>query len=128
MTDQVQLTLPAEEDFRRVAHLVVGGLGVRLDLTYEDLDDLQVALEALLGCRDDEGDIVVTVDAGNGAVRASVGPFAAGALDALERNDAPLGLRRVLETVCDTFEIEERDGGSWVELTKKMASPAQGAA
>jgi hypothetical protein len=124
MTDQVQLTLPAEEDFRRVAHLVVGGLGVRLDLTYEDLDDLQVAIEALLGCRDDEGDIVVTVDAGDGSVRASVGPFSAGALDALERNDSPLGLQRVLETVCDTFEIDERDDGSWVELKKKIASPA----
>jgi hypothetical protein len=124
MTDQVQLTLPAEEDFRPIAHLVVGGLGVRLDLTYEDLDDLQVALEALLGCRDDAGDIVVTVDAGNGAVRASVGPFGVGALDALERNDSPLGLQRVLETVCDTFAIDERDDGSWVELTKKIASPA----
>jgi hypothetical protein len=122
VSDQVQLTLPAEEDFRPVAHLVVGGFGVRLDLTFEDLDDLQVGLEALLGCRDDEGDIVITVDAGDGSVRASVGPFSAGSLDPLERNDSPLGLRRVLETVCDTFEIEERDGGSWVELTKRTAS------
>ena len=124
MTDHVQLTLPAEEDFRHVAHLVVGGLGVRLDLTFEDLDDLQVALEALLGCRDDEGDIVVTVHAGNGAVKASVGPFPADSLDSLERTESPLGLQRVLETVCDTFEIEERDGGSWVELTKKTTSTA----
>lgn len=124
MTDRIQLTLPAEEDFRHVAHLVVGGLGVRLDLTFEDLDDLQVALEALLGCRDDEGEIVVTVDAGDGTVRASVGPFNAGSLDALERSDASLGLHRVLETVCDTFEIDERDGGAWVELTKRTTSPA----
>jgi hypothetical protein len=123
VSDLVQLTLPAEEDFRRVAHLVVGGLGVRLDLTFEALDDLQTALEALLGCRDDEGDIVVIVDAGNGAVRASVGPFAPAALDSLERSDSPFGLHRVLETVCDSFEIEERDGGSWVELTK-TTSPA----
>src|SRR6476646_6605025 len=121
--DRIQLTIPAEEDFRHVAHLVVGGLGVRLDLTFEDLDDVQVALEALLGCRDDEGEIVVTVDAGGGTVRASVGPFPAEALDALERSDAPLGLHRVLETVCDTFEIDERDGGSWVELTKKTTAP-----
>ena len=92
MIDQVRLTLPAEEDFRPIAHLVVGGLGVRLDLTFEELDDLQVALEALLGCRDDEGEIVVTVDAGDGTVRASVGPFGASALDALERSDSPLGL------------------------------------
>lgn len=119
MSDEVRLTLPAEEDFRPIAHLVVGGFGVRVDLTFADLDDLQVALEALLGCRDDEGDIVITINAGEGAVRASVGPFVAGALDSLERDDAPLGLRRVLETVCDSYEIEERDGGAWVELSKR---------
>jgi hypothetical protein len=119
MSDEVRLTLPAEADFRPVAHLVVGGFGVRLDLTLDDLDDLQVALEALLGCRDDEGEIVITVNAGEGTVRASVGPFAAGALDSLDRDDASLGLRRVLETVCDSYEIEERNGSSWVELSKR---------
>jgi hypothetical protein len=119
MTDEVRLTLPAEEDFRPIAHLVLGGFGVRLDLTLDDLDDLQVALEALLGCRDDDGDIVIAVNAGAGAVRASVGPFAAGALDLLVRDDAPFGLRRVLETVCDSYEIEERNGSSWVELSKR---------
>jgi hypothetical protein len=118
MSDEVQLTLPAEEDFRSVAHLVVGGLGVRLDLTFDDLDDLQVGLEALLSCRDDEGELVITVNAGDGMVRASVGPFAPGTLD---RDDSPLGLRRVLETVCDSYEVEERDGSSWVELTKRAA-------
>jgi anti-sigma regulatory factor (Ser/Thr protein kinase) len=126
--DRIQLTLPAEEDFRHIAHLVVGGLGVRLDLTFEDLDDVQVALEALLACRDDEGEIVVTVDAAGRTVRASVGPFPAVALDALERGDSPLGLRRVLETVTDSFEIEERDGGSWVELTKQTSSAAEATA
>jgi len=119
MTDEVRLTLPAEADFRPIAHLVVGGFGVRLDLTFDELDDLQLALEALLGCRDDEGDIVITVNAGDGSVRASVGPFPAGALDSLERDDPPLGLRRVLETVCESYEIEERDGSSWVELAKR---------
>jgi anti-sigma regulatory factor (Ser/Thr protein kinase) len=121
VTDEITLTLPAEEDFRHIAHLVVGGLGVRLDLTYEHLEDLQVALEALLGCRDDDGEIVVTVNAEDHSIRASVGPFGAGALDALEQDDGALGLRRVLETVTDGFAVEERDGGSWVELKKSTA-------
>ncbi len=123
MSNEVRLTLPAEEDFRPIAHLVVGGFGVRADLTLDALDDLQVALEALLGCRDDDGEIVITVDTGDGAVRASVGPFPAGALASLDRDDAPLGLRRVLETVCDSYEVEERDGSSWVELSKRTAVP-----
>ena len=57
-------------------------------------------------------------------MHASVGPFPAEALDSLDRGDRPLGLRRVLETVCDSFEIEERDGGSWVEVTKRTTAPA----
>ena len=36
--DEICLTLPADEAFHGVAHLVLGGLAVRLDLTYEDLE------------------------------------------------------------------------------------------
>lgn len=123
MTDEIRLVIPAEEDFRPIAHLVTGGLGSRADLTYDDLEDLQVALEALLGLRDDEGDIVVTVGVGAGALRASVGPFSIDMLD-LDSDGRELGLRRVLETVTDSFEVEERDGGAWVELSKRPGAVA----
>ena len=33
-----------------------------------------------------------------------------------------LDLRRVLDTVCDTHEVVERDDGAWVELTKRVAT------
>ena len=36
----------------------------------------------------------------------------------LAREDDELGLRRVLETVCDKVEVARRGGDSWVELTK----------
>jgi hypothetical protein len=124
VTDEIRLTLPAQEDFRHVAHLVVGGLAARLDLTFESLEDLQVAIEAVLGCRDDDAEISVTFDVGPGAVRTTVGPFTAGSLSGLDGDSSELGLRRVLETVCDNFEIEERDGDSWVALTKRTAAPA----
>jgi hypothetical protein len=42
-------------------------------------------------------------------------------------SDGGLDLRRVLETVCDTHEVEERDGGAWVELTKQLTSGRAGA-
>jgi anti-sigma regulatory factor (Ser/Thr protein kinase) len=119
MTDEIRLVLPAEEDFHAVAHLVVGGLGARHQLTLEQLEDIQVALDALLGCREDDGEIVLTVRVEDEGVRAEVGPFAAGALAELEGEGLALGLRRVLETVCDAFEIEERDAGSWVQLLKR---------
>jgi anti-sigma regulatory factor (Ser/Thr protein kinase) len=122
MTDEITLVVPAQEDFHRIAHLVVGGLGARLDLTYEDLDDLQTALDALLGCREDDGDIEVVVGVGDTAIRSSVGPFAEEQLDELESESSVLGLRRVLETVADGFEVERRDGKAWVVLTKETAA------
>jgi len=122
VTDEITLVVPAQEDFRHIAHLVLGGLGARLDLTYEDLDDLQTALDALLVCRDDDGDIEVVVGVADTAIRSSVGPFEEAQLDELESDSSGLGLRRVLETVADGFEVERRDGKAWVVLTKETAA------
>jgi hypothetical protein len=120
VTEEIRLTLPAQEDFRHVAHLVVGGLGARRDLTFEDLEDLQVAFDALLACRDDDEDIHLTLAVESGEVRASVGPFDGDALRELDDGDAGLAPRRVLETVCDSVAISERDGSSWVDVTKRV--------
>jgi hypothetical protein len=123
--DEIRLVIPAEEDFRPIAHLVTGGLAMRLDLTYEDLEDLQVAIEALLGLRDDDGDLVVSLAAEDDVLRAEVGPFDAAVLrEADEDGTAELDLRRVLDTVCDTHEVEMRKEGAWVQLTKRISTPA----
>jgi len=118
LSDEITLVFPAQEDFHPVAHLVVGGLAARLELTYEQLEDLQVAVDALLGCRDDGGEVSVIVTVEPDTVRTRIGPFAAQALVELEHDSSELGLRRVLETVTDGVEMEVRDGGRWVELTK----------
>ncbi len=94
---------------------------MRLDVTYDDLDDLQVGIETLLALRDDSNDLVVSLSADDGVLRASLGPFAPEKVHATD-SDGGLDLRRVLETVCDTHEIEERDDGAWVELTKRIAT------
>jgi anti-sigma regulatory factor (Ser/Thr protein kinase) len=123
LTDEIKLVLPAQEDFHPVAHLVVGGLGARLELTYEQLEDLQVAVEALLGCRDDDGEVSVIVTVEPDVVHATVGPFQPQALAGLEGDaDGEFGLRRVLDTVTDSVQVEERDGGAWVALTKARAA------
>ena len=116
-TDEIRLVIPAEEDFRPIAHLVTGGLATRLDVTYDDLDDLQVGIEALLALRDDADELVVSLSADEGILRAALGPFPPEALRE-GGSDGSLDIHRVLETVCDTHEFEERDGACWVELTK----------
>lgn len=120
MTDEITLVLPAQEDFHHIAHLVTGGLGARLELTYEQLEDLQVALEALLACRDDDGDISIGIAVDDSRVRTTVGPFADDAIAELDEDGTAFGLRRVLETVSDTLEVDHRDGVAWIELSKGM--------
>jgi hypothetical protein len=119
-TEEIRLVIPAEEDFRPIAHLVTGGLAMRLDVTCDDLDDLQVGIEAVLGLRDDADELIVSLSADDGVLRASLGPFPPERVHSSDSNGG-LDLGRVLETVCDTHEVEERDGGAWVELTKRVA-------
>ena len=40
VTDMISLTIPTATRFRGVATLVLGGIGSRLDLPYERVDDL----------------------------------------------------------------------------------------
>ena len=119
--DEITLHLPRERPFYGVAHLVVGGLAVRLDLSFEQLEDLQVALGELLEQHETEREITVSVRVENETIHALVGPFDESLEQELARvSDDAVGLRRVLETVVDGVEVTSRDGQPWVELTKAM--------
>jgi hypothetical protein len=122
--EEIRLVIPAEEDFRPIVHLVTGGLASRLDITYDDLADIQIAVDAVLGLRDDAGDLTVVLSAEAGIVRAEVGPFEPDVLHPAERPYGELDLQVVLETVCDTHEFESRADGEWVELTKRVTGVA----
>ena len=120
-SDEITLRLPRERPFFGVAHLVVGGLAVRLDLSFEQLEDLQVAIGELLDQHETEREITVSVRVEGETIHALVGPFD----ETLERELArdtgdSVGLRRVLETVVDGVEVTNRDGQPWVELTKAV--------
>jgi hypothetical protein len=118
--DRITLTMPGERDFFRVAHLVVGGLAVRLDLTFENLEDLQVALATVL--RESDGEVTVSVRVQPDQIEASIGPFGSGAqeLDLDREVEEGVPLRRVLETVCDSVDVVDGEGGRWVVLRKNV--------
>jgi hypothetical protein len=125
--DEICLTLPADDAFHGVAHLVLGGLAVRLDLTFEHLEDIELALDSLLERTGDEGEVTVRVLVTDGELRTIVGPltYVGGDLD--ESGSDGLNLRRILSAVCDSVAVEERDGAQWVELTKRVETKIGGA-
>jgi len=118
--DEIRLTLPADDAFHGVAHLVLGGLAVRLDLTYEDLQDLELALDTLLERSNEDGDVTLVVHVGNGTVRTVVGPFSSFRAELEAEGHDSLDLKRILAAVCDRVQVEDREGSQWVELTKSI--------
>jgi hypothetical protein len=114
--DEITLTLPQQREFHRVAHLVLGGLALRLELTIETLEDLQLALSAILDRAKEDGDVTVSMSLQSGALETSIGPVdlsdeLAGATD-----DQSLSLRRILWTVVDDVQVE----GDRVRLVKRV--------
>jgi len=125
MSDRITLTIPRERPFHHVAHLVLGGLAVRLNFTLDSIDDLQVALEELLEQNDASDDVTVDLRLAGDAIEAEIGPFDAERLGAaLEIDGETLGLERVLATVVDTVSVADRDGGRWILFSKNVA-PAE---
>lgn len=126
--DEITLTLPHQKPFYGVAHLVLGGLAVRLDLTYETLEDLQLALEGLLERTKPTQDVTVSVRVRHDVIEARVGPIDAellrGELESMAADE--LSLRRILDTVVDRVEVAESDGEHWVELRKSVRAGTAG--
>jgi hypothetical protein len=126
MTDQITLTMPRERPFFGVARLVLGGLAARLDVTVENLEDLELALDGLLERRDGAEEITVALGVDGDELQARIGPFRGDALRAeLEsERDESLSLRRLLDAVVDRYEVADGDDGAWVALRKRLQREA----
>jgi hypothetical protein len=119
--DEIVLTIPRERPFYGVAHLVLGGLGTRLNLTYEHLEDLQLGLDSLLAQHEGEDEVTLRIRVREGAIETEIGPFPPAVSKALEEEPGDgVGLRRILDTVSDGVELGERDGAAWITLTKQV--------
>jgi hypothetical protein len=125
--DRIVLTMPPERDFYAVAHLVVGGLAARIDLSYEHLDDLQLALASVLENEHYTADAEVTVEllVREDAVAVVIGPLNGSKLRAdLDRADGNgITLGRLLRTVVEAVVVEEREDGVWLRLEKHASMP-----
>jgi hypothetical protein len=126
MTDQITLTMPRERPFFGVARLVLGGLATRLDVTVENLDDLELALDGLLERRDGAEQITVALGVDGDELQARIGPFRGDTLRAELEGDPGerLSLRRLLDAVVDRYEVADADGGAWVALRKRIQREA----
>ena len=82
MTGDIRLTIPGERDYFGVAHLVLGGLASRHQLTIESFEDLLLALDGLLERTEGEPAVTLSVRVDGDEIHAELGPFATGSVRA----------------------------------------------
>jgi hypothetical protein len=121
--ERIELTTPIGRAWDAVIRMVLGGIADRLDLGFDELDDLQLAVERLLAEGDPQDPVTLSFELVERGVRARVGPLKDAALaEALQGPDPPPGvltLPRILSTVVDSYGIEEvADGHLIVRLEK----------
>jgi hypothetical protein len=121
VTDEITLTMPRDRALYSVARLVLGGLGIRLNLTIEHLQDLQLATDAVLERVRAVEYVTITVSVGEGALETLIGPMRDGVRAELEATEGEdVGLRRILDALVDEVELTQTDGEDWVKLTKAV--------
>jgi hypothetical protein len=109
VSDVVSITVPAARGWGGVVELVLAGLGARLDLPYDRIDELQLATTTILA--DAVGpDVQVDASSDTATVDLRIGPLSAGADDPARR--------RVLDALADSVELQPGDDGTiWAVLT-----------
>jgi hypothetical protein len=120
----IRLRIPHQPPYHGVARLVVGGLAARLDVSYEQLEDLQLALASVL--EDDgyvlEPEVTVELGVGEDSLSLTVGPLDGQRLqaDLDDKREDRIALGRLLGTLVDEVSVEGRRDGDWLRLEKRM--------
>jgi len=123
MSDRIELTTPVGRAWDPVIRLVLGGIGDRLALGFDELDDLQLAVERLLAEARFEDRVTLSFEILERSVRVRIGPILTGAVaEALQGPPAKPGeltLGRILQTVVDSYGVEKVEDGHMVVRLEK---------
>jgi anti-sigma regulatory factor (Ser/Thr protein kinase) len=126
--ERIDLEAPLSGDFQAVVRLIVGGIAERVDFAFEEIDDLQLAVERLLAEAGSSGTVCLSFEVGDNRIRARVGPLSeVKVAEALKDGDGVPGqltLRRILETVVDSFGVDRAEDGGIVVRLEKLKGPA----
>jgi hypothetical protein len=126
--ERIDLEAPLSGDFHAVVRLIIGGIAERVDFAFEEIDDLQLAVERLLAEAGTIGSVQLSFEVGANGIRTRVGPLSehkvAEALRDGEAMPGELTLRRILQTVVDSFGVDEADDGRIVVRLEKVKGVA----
>ena len=99
--ERIDLEAPLSGDFQAVVRLIIGGIAERVDFAFEEIDDLQLAVERLLAEAGQVGSVQLSFEVGEASIRTRVGPLSETA-------------------VADSFGVEDLGDGAIVVRLEKL--------
>lgn len=129
--DRITLTVPARGDYARTVRMAAAELATRMGMSYDEVDDVRMAVEEAFvyacDCVDEDESVTFAFSLGEGELSVVVGPMPeceapGGSHSALE-NYAEF----ILQSVCDEFAVEHDDGTCTMSLTRRVGTTVEGA-
>ena len=113
------LTLHNEPRFYGLVRLVISGLASQFDLPYEQMDDLQLAIETVLARDSHQGEeFTLRIEPREDRMSVWLRP-----VDEHEPDDGDsnqIGLDRVLRNLVDGVELVSLDDARWLRLEQRI--------
>jgi hypothetical protein len=122
--EEVMLTVPAAPEYLRLARMTAAGLASRMGFTYDEVEDLRIAVDelcfVLVGAAPRPGTITLTYQVrDDGITIDGVGHFVDG-----QPASGPTDLSsQILAAVVDSHVVELEDVAPRFSLTKKCTPP-----
>ncbi|MCL5942312.1 MAG: hypothetical protein M1325_02105 [Actinobacteria bacterium] len=130
MVDTVNLRVPRDARFLSLLRLIIGGIGLRRDLSFDALDDLQLAVDSVLAEDESTGhDVSMGVAITDDALVVNLSPLQDRDLkDTLQQGRVPAGAESrcldvclLLRSLVDGYAVHELSNGFYeVELRKRV--------
>jgi serine/threonine-protein kinase RsbW len=121
--DHISLCVPAKSDYAKTVRMTAAAIASRMEMTYDDVDDVRMAAEeAFVYACDagpESGDVTLQFRVEDDTLHIEV-PLSASerlATEDAERRSAYATF--ILQSVCDRFELSSDESGTWLRLVKR---------
>jgi serine/threonine-protein kinase RsbW len=124
--DRITLSVPAKSEYAKTVRMTAAALVSRMDMTYDDVDDVRMAAEeAFVYAVDtreggEEVEFTFDIDGDSLEMRVCLGAGSGGGEDAEQRADLATF---ILDSVCDLYEFtSDETGRRTLRLVKRAGS------
>lgn len=130
-TDRVTLTVPSRGEYAKTVRMTASALVSRMDLTYDELDDVRLAAEEAFVYACDHGPTSGTVEmyflVGDGAVEIKVRISEGLRVTDEEAERRAAYATFILQSVTETYELSSDEDGPYLRVVMRPAGESDDA-